>query len=203
MRDLAVIVMLFTLAVNVAAQEEQTIFKGEVESGGLFGGPVVKFTSINDQSAVMVGGRGGWVINHSFVIGGGGYGVVTEVDAPAGVMPEEGPLDIELGYGGFELEYIIRPNSLAHFSVYTFIGCGSARYVKDVGPVTESNEQVGESDLVFVLEPALNGELNVTKWFRLNAGVSYRLVNGIDLEGLKDSDFSGMAATLTLKFGTF
>jgi hypothetical protein len=202
MRYLAVIFMLFALAANVAAQGEQTIFNGEVKSGG-FGGPVVKFTSINDQSAVMVGGRGGWVINHSFVIGGGGYGEVTKINAPAGVMSEERPLDLKLGYGGLDLEYIVHPNSLAHFSAYTFIGCGTARYVDDAGAVTESDENASESDLVFVLEPALNAELNVTSWFHLSAGVSYRLVNGVDLEGLKNSDLSGMAATLTLKFGTF
>ena len=201
MRFRAFIVMLFAFAVSASAQEK-TLFKGDVEMGG-FGGPVVKYTTINDQGALMVGGRGGWIINHSLVIGGGGYGVVSEVDAPEGSLPEEGPLDIEFGYAGFELEFILHPNSLTHFSIYTLIGGGSANYVKDVGAVTESDEQAGESDFVFVLEPAINAELNVTTWFRLNAGVSYRLVSGIEQERLKDRDFSGVAATLTFKFGKF
>jgi len=72
-----------------------------------------------------------------------------------------------------------------------------------VGHVTESNEQVGETDFVFVLEPAVCAELNITNWFRLNAGVSYRLVAGIEQVGLSDSDFSGLNATLTFKFGRF
>lgn len=77
----------------------------------------------------MVGGRGGWIINHSLVLGGGGYGVASEVDAPAGVLPLEGPLDIEVGYGGFELEYIIHPMSLVHFNIYNFIGGGATNFV--------------------------------------------------------------------------
>jgi len=201
MRHLLFIIMLFVFASDVAAQE-QTLFKGDFEKGG-FGGAVVKFTSINDQSAVMVGGRGGWIINHSLVLGGGVYGVVTEVNAPAGVLPLERPLDIEFGYGGFEMEYIIHPKSLVHFSIYTLIGGGVTNFVKDVGAVTESNEQAGESDFMFVLEPAVNAELNVTTWFHLNGGVSYRLTSGVNQEGLNDCDFSGMAATLTFKFGKF
>ena len=201
MRHLAFVIMLFAFAAGAAAQE-QTLIKDDFEKGG-FGGPVVKYTSVYGQSAVMFGGRGGWIINHSLVLGGGGYAVATEVDAPAGVLPEQGPLDIEFGYGGFELEYIIHPKSLGHFSIYTLIGGGDNHYIKDVGPVTKSKQTTGESDFVFVLEPAVNGELNITTWFRLNAGVSYRLVTGVHQEGLQNSDFSNIAAILTFKFGKF
>jgi hypothetical protein len=201
MRHLTFAIMLFVFTAGVAAQE-RTVFKDNYEKGG-FGAPVVKFTWINGQSAFMFGGRGGWIINHSLVLGGGGYGVVSEVDAPEGVLPEQGPLDIEFGYGGFEMEYIFRPESLIHFGTYTLIGVGTDNLVKDVGPVTESHQTVSASDLVFVLEPGVNAELNVITWFRLNAGVSYRLVSGVNQVGLKNSDFSDAAATLTLKFGRF
>jgi hypothetical protein len=202
MRQLLFIIILYAFAVNVASQEEQTLFKSEFEKGG-FGGPVVKFTRVNDQNALMIGGRGGWIINHSIILGGGAYGVVTEVDAAAGILPSEGPLDIEFGYGGFEIEYVNNPKSLVHYSIYALIGGGAANFVKDVGSVSESNEQVGETDFMFVFEPAVNAELNITTWFRLNAGLSYRLTSGANQEGLSDSDFSGITATITFKFGRF
>jgi hypothetical protein len=201
MRYLVFTITLFAFAANVAAQEE-TLFKGGLETTG-FGGPVIKYTSVHNQGAMMVGGRGGWIINHSLVIGGGGYAVVTEVDAPAGVLPLEGPLDIEFGYGGLELEYIVDPKSLGHFGIYALIGGGAINYVKDVGPVNRSNEQAGETNFVFVLEPAVNAELNVTTWCRLNAGASYRLVTGVSQSGLKNRDLNGVTATLTFKFGNF
>jgi hypothetical protein len=201
MRCLALFVVSLGLAAMAAAQE-QTLFQGDVKTGG-FGGPVVKYTRIKGQDAVMVGGRGGWILNHSLILGGGGYGVATEVDAPEGIMPQEGPLDIEFGYGGFEMEYLVRPNALTHLSFYALIGGGALNFVKDVGPVSESNQQVGEADVVFALEPAVSAELNVTKWFRLSAGGSYRLVTGVNRAELENRDFSGLAATLTFKFGKF
>ena len=201
MRHLAFVIILFAFAADVAAQE-QTLIKSDFEKGG-FGGPVVKFTSINNQSAIMLGGRGGWIINHSLVLGGGIYGVVNDVDAPEGILPLEGPLDSEFGYLGFEVEYIVHPKSLLHLNIYSLIGGGATNFVKDVGSVTKSNEQVGESHFMFVLEPAVNAELNVTTWFHLNVGVSYRVTSGVNQEGLNDGDFSNMAASLTFKFGRF
>jgi hypothetical protein len=49
--------------------------------------------------AMMAGGRGGWVINHSLIIGGGGYGITTEVNATEGANRRSGPLDLQFGYG--------------------------------------------------------------------------------------------------------
>jgi hypothetical protein len=194
--------MVLCVCANLAAAQEETLFQGPMEKGG-FGGPVVKYTAIKGQGALMIGGRGGWVLNHALVLGGGGYGIVTEVDADADVWPEEGPLDIEFGYGGFEVEYIVHPNSLAHVFFYNLIGGGTARYVADVGPVSESNDQVGASDSVFVLEPAAGAELNVTDWFHVQGAVSYRLVSGVNRVGLQDKDLSGAAGTLAFKFGHF
>jgi hypothetical protein len=59
------------------------------------------------------------------------------------------------------------------------------------------------ADVVVVFEPAVNAELNVTSWFRLNAGVSYRVATGVNQEGLRNRDFSGLAAAVTFKFGGF
>lgn len=190
--------------ITAAAQgQEQTLVSGNVELSG-FGGPVIKYSRIHDQNALMVGGRGGWVLNHTLMLGGGGYGIISEVDAPAGALgPWERSLDIEFGYGGFEIEYIRNSNSLLHYSIYTLIGGGANNYVKDAGSVWDSNEQSGETEFLLVLEPAFTGELNVAPRVRLNVGLSYRLVSGIEQAGLDNSDFSGPSASLTLKFGRF
>lgn len=201
MRYLIFFIILITFITNASAQEE-TLLTGDMESGG-FGAPVLKYTSINGQNTLMIGGRGGWIINHSFVIGAGGYGTATEVDAPAGVYPMEDPLDLHFGYGGFELEYIFNPLALGHFSIYLLIGGGSSNFARDLGHYNEDNHMIGEDDFVFVVEPAVNGELNITDWFHLSAGVSYRFVTGVEQERLENSDFSGITGNLTFKFGSF
>jgi len=115
------LVIVFTFS---ALAQEATLINGEIESGG-FGGPVLKVTNINGENAVMVGGRGGWIINHSFVLGGGGYGLVTDVKAKTTDLLHQ---YIEMGYGGVELEYIASSDDLLHFSVGLLVGAGGIGY---------------------------------------------------------------------------
>ncbi|MFO8030468.1 MAG: hypothetical protein R6U28_11460 [Cyclonatronaceae bacterium] len=183
-----------------AAQETQTLLSGDVSHGG-FGGPVVRFGRVDGDMAVWVGGRGGWIINfsnrHSLSIGGGGYGLATEHRMPQPVQTDVEEL-AAIGYGGFELEYTNRTYRLIHMTASTLIGAG--------GLAIRENEQLYTDDdpsAFFVLEPGVHAELNVTGFFRLAGGVSYRLTSGIDKGGFSDGDFSGINALVTLKFGSF
>lgn len=203
MRTLAYIMALLAFATAAQAQE-QTLIRGSVEHGG-FGGPVVKYARVNDQDAVMVGGRGGWIINHSLALGGGGYGVANDIDAPDEVLSPRGiPADIEFGYGGFIMEYIAGSDRLVHFNLNALIGAGGISFrEEDDDDGADDNNNWEDGDTVFVLEPSVNAELNVTAWLRVNLGVSYLMVSGVDKDFLEDSDFSGTTASLTFKFGTF
>lgn len=182
-RLLAIAVLLASASPTLA--QERTLIRGGFESGG-FGAPVVKFSQLDGEFALFVGGRGGWIINHTFVVGGGGYGLVNDIDTN-----DDGVRDLEFGYGGLELEYVNSSDELIHFTVYLLIGGGGL-----------SGTTVNEES-VFVLEPALNGELNVTDYFRLHAGAGFRWVSGVDSPGLDSSDLSAFYAQVTLKFGTF
>ena len=92
---------------------EQTLISGDIEHGG-YGGPVFKFTQIgpNQDYGYLVGGQGGWIINHQFVLGGGGYGLSNNI--PADWLPESpdlyptfGTQYLNFGYGGLFLAYKI------------------------------------------------------------------------------------------------
>lgn len=184
MKRLLTIATLLALAAPALAQE-RTLISGGFESGG-FGAPVVKFSQVDGEFALFVGGRGGWIINHAFVVGGGGYGLANDIDTN-----DDGVRDLELGYGGLELEYVSSSDALIHFTAYLLIGGGGL-----------SGTSVLE-EAVFVLEPALNGELNVTDYFRFHAGAGFRWVSGVDSPGVDGSDLSSFYAQVTLKFGTF
>jgi hypothetical protein len=165
--------------------EEKTLISGKIESDG-YGGPVLEVTSICGDGAVLFGGRGGWIINHTYAVGGGGYGLLNDVNINGN--------NLQLGYGGLELEYIGYSDMLVHFTVHTLIGYGGASY----------KELDENSDDFFIFLPALNAELNVTNWFRICGGVRYMLVSGIDeLAGLNDKDLSGLGGGIVLKFGSF
>ncbi len=182
------------------AQECGSTINGSVSHGG-FGGPVLKFSSINNDPVLFIGGRGGWIINfrpdHAFVFGGGGYGLSTDVEIDDVMLSGE-PVYLNMGYGGLELEYVNRTRNLVHFSVYTLIGAGGADYSEAVQNLEDQN-----GDTFFVIEPGISAFLNVASFFRIGAGVSYRFINGINLDGVSDSDVSGTSAVLTFKFGSF
>lgn len=190
------ICLLLCAAFPVLAQEE-TLLKGKIESGG-FGAPVVKFTEIKDEFSVLVGGRGGWILNHTFVIGGGAYGLVTE-NIEQGRTVTGNPIYLTMGYGGLELEYIMNSDKLIHLNMLVLIGGGGVDQREKGGGYSEDFN----GDVFFVFEPALNVELNVTTFFRICLGGSFRLISGADFHDIQNGDLAGPAAALTLKFGKF
>jgi hypothetical protein len=195
MKQLAVVLLLCFLSLPLLAQEE-TLIGEDIESGG-FGGPVVKIGNINGESGIFVGGRGGWIINHTFVLGGGGYGLTNNVKAK--VLGPYGERYLNFGYGGVELEYIAQSDRLMHFSVMTLIGGGGIGW-RDESIRSGSNS---DTDEFFIVEPAAQVNLNVTKYFRLSAGVSYRYVTGVNSPLATNSDLSGPSGVLTFRFGKF
>lgn len=199
---LSILVITIISAAYIYAQEETLIGNGEVANGG-FGGPVVKYTQIKGEPAVLVGGRGGWIINHSFVIGGGGYGLVNSIEADNETIASAfgSKPYINFGYGGFEMEYIINSDKIIHFSVAALIGGGGVSYRNDLW--NDHEDWDSPHDAFFVFEPSANIELNIISFFRINAGVSYRFISGANLDDLQNSDLAGPAASLTLKFGSF
>ena len=200
--------LLIALMITPAAmaQEETLLGGGPVEHGG-FGAPVVKYSPVRGEPAVFVGAYGGWLINHSFLLGLGGYGLVSSIEPAEGA----GPFyllpyvpRIQMGYGGLVLEYIASPEKLVHFSFWMLIGGGEVVYTQwDWWNDDWHDSYHGPADQFFVFEPGANVEVNVTSFFRVAAGASYRLVNGIQLQGLSNTDLSGPALNLALKFGSF
>jgi len=185
------------LPAALGAQQEQTLFSGPMHHGG-FGGPVVKFTQIASQSGVFVGGRGGWIINHSVVLGGGGYGLANPGDFTFIQNGTERRLG--LGYGGLEVEYIHRWADVAHLTLGILVGAGGASWY-------DWRYQDGGSDdytdAFFIAEPAATLEVNLLHFFRLGIGGSYRFVDDVELPSLSDADLRGAAGSLTFKFGSF
>lgn len=173
-----------------ALADEKTLLgdMSDIDHGG-FGGPVVKLTQVDGSFAVLTGGRGGWIVDHRFVLGGGGYGLATRHKAKGLAVPGQ---DLEMGYGGVIVEAIIASDQLIHFSTEVLIGAGGA-----------TTADGNEDDAFFVAEPGANLMLNITKFFRMGFGASYRFTAGADFGDLGDGDLSGGAAVLTFKFGSF
>jgi hypothetical protein len=119
-KNLLILIVLVLLIPFSAFAEEKTIVGDGVDHGG-YGGPVIKFMSLGGDLGVIVGGRGGWIINHTFVIGGGYYGLANNITIDGN--------DLQMEYGGFELEYMWRSDSVLHFTIHTGIGGGKVEMI--------------------------------------------------------------------------
>jgi hypothetical protein len=179
-----------------ALSAQEPLAGGDRRHGG-FGGPVVKFTEIDDRFGVLVGGRGGWIINGSLVIGGGGYALANVGSFENLTNGAGDPGGLEMAYGGLEFGYVHRPDDRVHVSLGLLIGAGGVTWNPDGqagGPA---------DDAFFVFEPELDVVLTATGFLRVALGASYRLTQGVELFDLDDADLSGLAGLVMLKFGSF
>jgi hypothetical protein len=187
-----------------ATTEMQTLFGNKEFTFGGFGGPRVAYSQFNSKDIWLVGGLGAAVVNHSFFFGGGGYGIV---NSPyfANVDNNSGGY-LEGGYGGFLFGAIIRPYKMVHLSLPILIGGGSLMY-SDI-PFSNSqnhntNTHIIDQSQFFVIEPSIEVELNVIRFMRIAAGVSYRYASNLNLITTPNDSFNNFSGSVTLKFGRF
>ena len=148
--------------------------------------PEFKITKIADETAELFGLQVGPSMNRGLYLGLGAYGLVNDVDA------DEGKLDaFDLWYGGFVVEYSILAKEVLH---------GSAGFLIGGGAVNVSGTADDDSASLFVFEPGINLMVNVTKGIELGVGASYRYMNGSDIPGFEDSDLSGPAASIFVRW---
>jgi hypothetical protein len=196
-RQLTIAIMMLVSATVTLADEQQP--DQGTGGRGYFGAPVVKYALVRDQGTVMFGGRGGWNVTPSVLMGIGAYGTVTEVDAPQGAMPDSlGPMDVKFESFGFELEYAANPQAPTHLTLGAFFGGAAVHYMQE-----RTTEQYGETDFLLLLEPAVGVEQRINAWLHLNLAVTYRLVSGVEQPGLENGDINGPAAALAFKFAQF
>lgn len=198
MKKTFTIVLLILFTVCLHAEDEETLFSGNVTHGG-FGGPVVTFSSIKNNTGVLVGGRGGWIINHMITLGGGGYGLVTRIPTIPSIAGDDS-LSLAMGYGGFEMGLVMNSWKLTHLSFFILIGGGGVSHVRWDSDDYDLNNN---GDAFFVLEPSVEAVLNITTFFRISAGASYRYISGLEIQEITDSDLTGLTAKISLKFGSF
>ena len=189
------LVILLAASTDAFGRRQETLIHGRVDHGG-YGSFGSKFTTVNDKAEVLLGARGGWILDHTFSLGLAGYGLLTPVSTHYPVSGR--PMRLEFGYIGVELAWIINSDRLIHYEVSTLIGHGGIHYYGTHG------DDDPRDDGFFVVEPGARVVLNIWTFCRASAGVSYRWVDAVDFEeALSDSQLSGPAISLMLNFGQF
>lgn len=167
---------------------------------GGYGGSLIQLSNINNDWGIIIGGKGGVVINRRFAFGGIGKSLVNSIDFLGDDLNgnENASLSLSYGAGGIFVEYISKLESPIHFSIpVNFMGGGVS-----VEDATSDDSEI-ESSGIFVIEPGINLEFNVSKYFIPGISLSYRQVFGSSLVNLSDQDISGVSIGLMFKFGNF
>lgn len=202
--------ILLPLCLKAQDTEMTTLFGGskEIRTGG-YGAFEIKCSQLDGEfMSLLLGGRGGVIINNVLSIGGAGYGFLPtkKIKCPIYGHEDEKNTFWTGGYGGLFFEYINSSNNLVHFTINTLIGAGGITYLTHNNFNKYNNEH--PVSVVFVLEPGATIELNIFKTFRLDLGVSYRYSPNFEFKFDRpnenfDITFNGLSISLVFKFGNF
>jgi hypothetical protein len=214
MRTIFILVFSFSVLNILSAQENEnlvyekkqteikTLFGNEYVANGGYGAFTIGYSEIENLDAIMVGGRGAWIIGHWFALGFGGTGFINDVHYN-NLLDRN--VNISGGYGGLLLEPIILPWFPVHISVPVLFGAGGIAYVTGYETGEEFNPPTWVEDATsfIILEPGAELEFNIVRFFRLSLGISYRFTSVINLYDTSTFPLNGWAGNLSLKFGKF
>ena len=183
--------------------EIQTLFDPRSGSGG-YGAITIAYTQINGRDAMLMGGRGAWVIGHGFGLGMGGYGFVND---PIYNATDDLNYSLVGGYGGLVMEPIIMGWFPVHLSLPILIGAGgvaNTSYSADwYDPYEYWDGYLEDATAYFVAEGGVELEFNLVRFLRLSLFGTYRYTSDILLENIPTDALRGWNYGITFKFGSF
>jgi hypothetical protein len=176
---IAVIMLVSTITM---AQENQNEYKSifnkkkdqKVAHGG-YGAFGVGYTTIDGKDAILMNFKGAWVINHNIALGFAGSGFYNNLSKTADNTQDY----LGGGYGGFYFEPILFAKSPVHLTFPILIGGGGISVVPYDHWDYDSYNYQYSYDVFFIVEPGVELEINMVKFFRIALGASYRFTNGV------------------------
>jgi hypothetical protein len=199
------IIIFFTM--NMFSQEEnaddfKTIFGNDGSNGG-YGGFSFGYASVANRDAVILGGRGAWIIDHCFALGMGGEGYVSDKRYISN--KNDTAYNYAGGQGGILLEPIIFPNFPVHLSVPVLCGAGGIAYARSIDNKHNSSwdHYVEDTETYVFIKPGIEIELNLTRHVRLSIGAYYLYTSKIILSNTSKDALNNYSGMISLKFGDF
>ncbi|MCU0378841.1 MAG: hypothetical protein MUC78_11355 [Bacteroidales bacterium] len=176
---------------------------GPDHTGGGYGAFTTGYSEIKGRNAFEFGFRGMWVINHSIAMGFGGTGFANQAMYNSTSGSDS---FITGGYGGFIIEPIVAPMYPVHIAFPILIGGGGISYVET--DWDEFDNFVLGTDFFMLIQPGAEIELNVTRFFRIGLGASYRFPTDFnstttETPEMSPQDLKGFSYALSFKFGRF
>jgi hypothetical protein len=231
MKICTLVIALFGAIILQAQEEEMKLLfhkkdkpeteKQKIDNGG-YGSINAGWTRIDGKDAIVLGARVAWIANHHFSLGLAGRGFFNNLSSDTYYDPGynanyDPTYSLSGGYGGIFFEPIIAPMSPVHVSFPILIGAGGVTTTPANWKYIDfNNYYYYNTDAYFVLEPGVDLEFNITKFFRIALGGSYRYTSDIYLqhkylneldetvyENISNDALRGFNLDISLKFGWF
>jgi hypothetical protein len=176
---------------------------GHNRTGGAYGSLTTGFSYIDGRNAILFGGRFSWIACHSLGVGIGGTGFINEFHYEPALNKD---VFLTGGYGGIYVEPILLPRFPVHLSFPVLLGAGGISYISKDQDL--NNNFIEDSRAFLLIEPSAEIELNLTRFFRIAFGASYRLPTDFNVGFHGDYNINveslrSLSYTMTLKFGKF
>ncbi|MEO7192232.1 MAG: hypothetical protein ABI051_14365 [Vicinamibacterales bacterium] len=138
--------------------------------------PDLKVTTVDDRTATLTGGYVAKWIEHTVLVGGAGYWLVS---------PRS---DTHLGYAGLLLGWRVAGSDRLNLTARGLLGAGQATIYREVSTLSRvdfrtpderqlSPRRVGFTDTFFVAEPEAVLQLGLTSRVFVNLGGGYRVIS--------------------------
>lgn len=180
--------LLFSFALTAQHVILETTPKNKVYA---FGGAIAEI-AVDPHAGIAVGGLGGVAVG-DFMFGG--FGMTAYYNR---VNLEKFSYDKSISYGGLFTAYTLFAEEEAHLFANIRLGQGKV-HLK-----SQENTGLDISDNIYVLNPEVGMEVNVSSWAKFIISASFRWVNGVDQGlGMTNADFENYAVGMTFRFGKF
>ena len=199
---LLLFMLAFSTGVSAQLMEEDTtthqpFFKAKKFNSKCYVGlEAVATQMLKTKAGMNTGISLNWVINHKYVISAKYYALSSPLNIEPTVVPDQPQANISLKhqFAGLGFSYILFNNKMFSFQPEISAGWSNISYTYLTNTY---HKNFGE------IIPAVYGVYNCTKYFRLGAGLNYRATIGASLNGLKDSQISGVSGVIFIRVGTF
>jgi hypothetical protein len=184
--------------------DEIKTLMGKNNSMGGYGALSFKYSQIDGRDAFVFGARGGALMGHMVALGLEINGFFNDRHFNAITNTNT---NLAGGYGGFFFEPVVMPKFPVHISFPVLIGGGGVGVMSNQDDTWNHNYKSQASEAFMVIQPGVEVELNVTRFFRFCFGACYRYTTDIHID---NPDFAvpvdvlrGISGGVTFKFGRF
>ncbi|MCX6266746.1 MAG: hypothetical protein NTW16_05225 [Bacteroidetes bacterium] len=175
---------------------------------GYYISPEFGYSQFDGRDVFLAGLSMGAIIDHFFSIGLGANGIVNPGNLWYNNIKDSSGAYLYGGYGGLKLEFRVLPSFPVHVNFPILIGGGGMVY--NTWMYHHENEKNNnydgttlDWDAFFVVEPGVMVELNLVKFMRLDAGISYRYTPDLNLFNTSSGLINNFNTNISLKFGKF